>query len=150
MTPSVLHNNHLARVRRRDVTIMGQTTADELSHIQAIWPSFEQVVGLRGRKMFAQIDEVQGTYTVCTPVKASDRPEQLGLQAGLLAGGWYLRGSLVGEPSQIYPRISDGMAELKAAMPADVSRPLVEFYRRRDHVELWLPIQTEGEGAQGR
>ncbi|GAA2843604.1 hypothetical protein [Crossiella cryophila] len=35
----------------------------------------------------------------------------------------------------------DGMAELRAAMPADESRPLVEFYRRHGEIELWLPIR---------
>lgn len=120
---------------------MEQTTEDELAEIQEIWPSFERLVGLRGRKMFARIDERAGTYTVCTPIKADDRPDSLGLQVGTLAGGWYLRGSLVGDPSQTYQRIGAGMAELRATMPADDNRPLVEFYRRHDHIELWLPIQ---------
>jgi hypothetical protein len=55
-------------------------------------------------------------------------------------GGWYLRGSLVGDPPQIYQRIGDGMAELRATIPSDDAKPLVEFYRRHDHIELWLPI----------
>jgi hypothetical protein len=140
MTPSVLHAEP-NRIQRQDVTVMQQTTADELPQIRAIWPSFERLVGLRGRKMFARIDESAGTYTVCTPIKADDRPDRLGLQLGTLAGGWYLRGSLVGDPPQIYQRIADGMAELRATMPSDDARPLVEFYRRHDHIELWLPIQ---------
>lgn len=120
---------------------MQQTTVDDLTHIQQVWPAFEQVVGLRGRKMYAQIDERSNTYTVCTPVKEHDSPGELGLQVGTLAGGWYLRGRLVGDPDQTYGRIADGMAELRATLPADDARPLVEFYRRQDQIELWLPIR---------
>jgi hypothetical protein len=53
---------------------MQQVTVDELTHIQQLWPSFEQLVGLPGRKMYAQIDERQNTYTVCTPVKGARQP----------------------------------------------------------------------------
>jgi hypothetical protein len=34
------------------------------------------------------------------------------------------------------------MAELEAMVVADPTRPLVEFYRRRDEIDLWLPIQS--------
>jgi hypothetical protein len=130
------------RVQRPDVTVMQRSTVDELTHIQRLWPWFEELVGLRGRKMYAQIDERRNTYTVCTPVKEDDRPDRLGLQVGTLSGGWYLRGRLVGEPPRIYGLIADGMAELQAMMPADDARPLVEFYYRHDQIELWLPIQS--------
>ncbi|WP_457784633.1 hypothetical protein [Streptomyces mirabilis] len=82
------------RIQRQDVTVMQQATVDELTHIQRLWPSFEQLVGLRGRKMYAQINERHNTYTVCTPVKEHDSPDRLGLQLGTLAGGWYLRAAL--------------------------------------------------------
>jgi hypothetical protein len=130
------------RIQRPDVTVMQQATLDDSTHIQQLWPPFEQLVGLRGRKMYAQINEQQNTYTVCTPVKEDDSPDRLGLQLGTLAGGWYLRGRLVGDPPQIYGRIADGMAELRAMLLADGVRPLVEFYRRRDQIELWLPIRS--------
>lgn len=120
---------------------MQQTTVDELTRIQQIWPSFERLVGLRGRKMYAQINEDQNTYTVCTPVRQDDRPDRLGLQLGTLAGGWYLRGKIFGEPPLIYGHIADGMAELRAMAQVDEVRPLVEFYRRRDQIELWVPIR---------
>jgi len=80
------------------------------------------------------------SYTVCTPVRPEDDPDGLGLQRGTLAGGWYLRGRLVGEPPQVYEGIAGGMQELLATMERDNSRPLVEFYRRHDQIELWLPI----------
>jgi hypothetical protein len=129
------------RIQRRDVAVMEETTIDDVVAIQTTWASFERLVGLRGRRMYARVDERRNAYTVCTPVKADDRPDSLGLQRGTLAGGWYLRGRLRGEPPQIYEYIADGMAELMAMMPRDDTRPLIEYYRRRDQIELWLPIQ---------
>jgi hypothetical protein len=130
------------RIQRQDVSVMEHSTADELARIQQAWPWFEQLVGLRGRKMFARVDESAGTYTVCTPVTNDDHPERLGLSLGTLAGGYYLRGRLTGAPDEIYRRISDGMSELKAVAAADDTRPLVEFYRRHDQIELWVPIRV--------
>jgi hypothetical protein len=108
------------RIQRGDVTVMQQTTADDLAHIQAMWPSFEQLVGLRGRKMYALMDTAQNSYTVATPVRDGDDPDRLGLQVGTLPGGWYLRGRIVGEPPRVYKHIADGMSELEATMPADL------------------------------
>ncbi|MCR6483702.1 hypothetical protein M8542_12830 [Amycolatopsis sp. OK19-0408] len=137
MTTSVLHAPP-TRIRRANVAVVEQTAADELPAIQALWPAFERVVGLRGRRMFARVDERAGTYTVCTPVKPGD--EDLGLATGVLPGGWYLRGALLGDPAVIYGRIADGMAELRRVAAVAKERPLVEYYRRHGHIELWVPI----------
>jgi hypothetical protein len=91
--------------------------------------------------MYARIDEQLGTYTVCTPLRDGDDPDGFGLLRGTLAGGCYPRGRIVDEPPESYQAIGPGMAELKAMMPSDPVRPLVEFYRRHDQIELWLPIQ---------
>ncbi|QFU89473.1 GyrI-like domain-containing protein [Amycolatopsis sp. YIM 10] len=140
MTDSVL-NGSPDRIRREDVAVMERTGRDELSEMQALWAGFEDLVGLRGRKMYARADEREGTYTVCTPVKPEDDPAGLGLRVGTLPGGWYLRGRLVGEPPGLYGRIAPGFDELMAVAEPDEARPLVEFYRRYDQVELWLPIR---------
>ena len=128
------------RISRADVTVMTRTTVDDLPHIQALWPAFEHLVGLRGRKMYASVNTAAGTYTTCTPVRAGDDPQALGLELGVLPGGDYLRGRLVGEPPAVYEQIGPGMAELERLADRDPSRPLVEFYRRRDQVELWVPV----------
>jgi len=130
------------RLHRGDVMVMQQTTVDELAHIQQVWPSFERLVGLRGRKMYALIDTAQNSYSVCTPIRDGDDPDRLGLRVGTLPGGWYLRGRLVGEPPGVYENIADGMAELATTTAADPTRPLVEYYRRRDQIDLWLPIPS--------
>jgi hypothetical protein len=140
MDPSVFVSRP-DRIERPEVTVMQQTTVDDLAHIQAIWPSFEVLVGLRGRKMYALIDTVLDTYTVCTPIRDGDHPERLGLQVGRLAGGCYLRGRIVGEPPEVYAHIGEGMTELEHTKPRDETRSLVEFYRRHDQIELWLPIR---------
>ena len=128
------------RISRADVAVMARTTVDDLPHIQALWPAFEHLVGLRGRKMYASVNAAAGTYTTCTPVRAGDDPQALGLEVGVLPGGDYLRGRLVGEPPAVYEQIAPGMAELERLADRDPSRPLVEFYRRRDQVELWVPV----------
>ena len=128
------------RISRADITVLSRTTVDDLPHIQALWPAFEDLVGLRGRKMYASVDTAAGTYTTCTPVRDGDDPQALGLEVGVLRGGDYLRGRLVGEPPAVYDQIGPGMAELERLADRDSSRPLVEFYRRRDQVELWVPV----------
>jgi hypothetical protein len=102
-----------ARIHQSDVTVMEQTTVDDIEHIRAIWPPFERTVGLRGRKMYAMIDTDLHTYMVCTPVRDDDRADELSLQLGTLPGGWYLRGRLIGDPPEVYDRIGVGMGSWK-------------------------------------
>jgi len=92
--------------------------------------------------MYGRADLGLNTYTVCTPIRQGDNPEALRLQTGTLSGGAYLRGRLVGEPSVIYALIGPGMDELRTMVQFDTARPLVEFYRRHDQVELWVPIPS--------
>ncbi len=115
-------------------------TTDDVPAIQDLWSRFERVVGLRGRRMFALVDAEAGEYVTCTPILDGDDPAALGLDVGVLAGGAYLRARVVGEPPELYDRIGPGMKALATLAAADRSRPEVEYYRRRDQVELWLPV----------
>jgi hypothetical protein len=124
-------------IDRADVEVLEHTVADELTAVSEAWNWFENLVGLKGRKMFARIDETAGTYTVCTPLKDGD---SFSLSVGVLPGGRYRRVVLEGEPPELYGRIGPAMEELKALGPWDSSRPLIEFYRRHTVVELWVPI----------
>lgn len=90
--------------------------------------------------MYALVDPGRDMYTVCTPVRDEDDADFLELDLGVLRGGLYLRGRLTGEPPALYDVIPAAMAELEATRPRDHRRPLVEFYRRHDEIELWLPI----------
>jgi hypothetical protein len=122
------------------------TCRDELAAIQQVWPEFEELVGVRGRQMYAMADVVAATYSPCTPIRPGDDPAALGLAVGELPGGRFLRGRLRGEPPDLYASIGAGVDELLAAGPVDPGRPVVEFYRRHDEIELWVPVH-EGEPA---
>ena len=124
-------------ISRDDVPVLEHTVADELTAMSEAWNWFEDLVGLKGRKMFARVDESAGTYTVCTPLKPGD---SFDLAVGVLPGGRYRRAVLEGEPPGLYGRIGAAMEELKALEPWDSSRPLVEFYRRHTTIELWVPV----------
>jgi hypothetical protein len=130
-------------IERIDVTVMQQTVPDRLPAIQVAWPAFEAIVGLRGRTMYGRVDIQADTYSVCTPVRPDDDPAALGLAVATLAGGRYLRGRIAGEPPQSYLLIGPGMAELESSVAVDPSRTLVEFYRRHNQIELWVPVSGE-------
>jgi len=129
------------RTLKAGVTVMLERTRDELPAIQQLWPRFEALVGLRGRRMYAMVDLRAGTYAACTPVKDGDDPARFGLDTAGLPGGWYLRARITGDPPGLYERIGPAMQALTAlAVPADPGRPLVEYYRRHDEIELWVPV----------
>lgn len=136
-----LFDSRPARTIKADVPVMLDRTRDELPAIQRLWPRFEELVGLHGRKMYAMVDTQAGTYATCTPVRDGDDPDRLGLETGTLLGGWYLRALITGDPPGLYARIGPAMQALtRLALPADHARPLVEYYRRHDEIELWVPV----------
>jgi hypothetical protein len=129
------------RICKEAQTVMFERTSDELAAIEGLWRHFEQLVGLRGRRMYAMVEPNTSSYATCTPVKDDDDPDLLGLSVGELPGGWYLRARLAGDPPALYERIGPAMEALKAsAEPVDTSRPLVEYYRRHREIELWVPV----------
>lgn len=135
-------NSRPAQALKTDLIVMAERTRDELPAIQELWPRFERLVGLRGRRMYAMI--TAGTYAACTPVKDSDDPARLGLPTMTLPGGWYLQARITGDRPGLYERIAPAMQALEElAAPADPARPLVEYYRRHDVIELWVPILAQ-------
>jgi hypothetical protein len=138
----VTFDSRPARALKADVTVMLQRTRDELPAIQQLWPRFERLVGLRGRRMYAIV--MAGTYAACTPVRESDDPAALGLDVATLPGGWYLQARITGEPPALYERIGPVMQALEAlASSADPARPRIEYYRRHDVIELWVPVAAQ-------
>ncbi|HEX3794729.1 MAG TPA: GyrI-like domain-containing protein [Acidimicrobiales bacterium] len=121
---------------------MRRSTVDDLAHIQAIWPSFQHLVSGHGRKLYGLADELTNTYSACTPIGPDDDAPALGLVVGTLPGGRYMRGRIGGDAPGSYGLIGPGMEELKALVAVDPSRPLVEFYRRHNQIELWVPIAS--------
>ena len=140
MTDAVF-DSQPTRTLKTGMSVMLERTRDELPAIQALWPRFERLVGLRGRRMYAMVDTRAETYAACTPVKDDDDPARLGLDTSDLPGGWYLRARITGDPPGLYERIGPAMQALTAlAAPVDPDRPLVEYYRRHEEIELWVPI----------
>jgi hypothetical protein len=134
-----MFNSRPARALKADVAVMLDRVRDELPAIQELWPRFERLVGLRGRRMYAMV--TAGTYAACTPVREDDDPAHLGLDTAILPGGWYLQARIAGEPPGLYERIGPAMEALEElASPADPARPLIEYYQRHDVIELWVPI----------
>jgi hypothetical protein len=48
---------------------------------------------------------------------------------------------LRGEPPDLYTRITPAFSELATAAERDVDRPSIEFYRRRNEIDLLLPVR---------
>jgi hypothetical protein len=140
----VIFDSQPTRTLKSDVAVMLERTRDERSAIQQLWPRFERLVGLRGRRMYAMVDVRAGTYTVCTPAREGDDPARFGLDTATLPGGWYLRARITGEPPGLYERIGPAMQALEAlAVPPDPGCPLIEYYRRHDEIELWVPVPAQ-------
>jgi hypothetical protein len=57
-----------------------------------------------------------------------------------LPGGTFLRARLRAEPPELYQRIGPTFDALSGAAEPDLDRPSLEYYRRRDEVDLFLPI----------
>jgi hypothetical protein len=115
--------------------------ADELPEIQRGWTTLENLVGLRGHKFYGVIDERSGEYVCSANVRADDPADRFGLETGELAGGDYLRITITGEPPAVYERIGPTVRHLQSLATADPDRGIVEFYRRCDEIELWLPVR---------
>jgi hypothetical protein len=129
------------RVEREDIPVMFMRAREDASPaIQDAWARFEEMVGLKGRKFFGAFYEEGSEYRVCTQLKDGDQPEALGLEAGTLPGGAYLRARLQGEPPGIYSQIVPTLEKMTKQTAADASRPTIEYYRSRDVIELLLPI----------
>jgi hypothetical protein len=120
--------------------VMLVRVADQLPEIQRAWASFEAAVGLRGRKFYGAFDPVTDTYSVCAVVRPDDDPSEFGAERGTLAGGRYACVRLHGEPPGVYEEIGPTAERLTQRSDADHTRPTLEYYRRRDLVDVLVPV----------
>ncbi|HSS81723.1 MAG TPA: GyrI-like domain-containing protein [Gaiellaceae bacterium] len=130
-------------VERDPTPVMFVRCADEIAEMQATWARFEELVGLRGRKFYGAYDPLTKEYRVCAELREGDDPTALGVEAGELPGGRYLRARLRGEPPAVYERIGPTFTALVRRATPDESRPSIEFYRRHDEIDLLLPVASE-------
>jgi hypothetical protein len=129
-------------VERSETQVMFLRTEDEPAAIQLGWERLEATIGLRGRKFFGAFYPATREYRACVEVRDGDDPASLGLEAGRLPGGRYLRTRLRGEPPQVYERIGPTFDALVQMTRPDETRPSIEFYRRRDEIDLLLPVAS--------
>jgi GyrI-like small molecule binding domain len=129
-------------VERDDVAVMFKRVADEQTAISRGWAEVEEAVGsLRGRKFYGVFDGARGEYRVCVQLREEDEPAGLGLETGTLPGGRYAQVRLQGEPPGVYERIAPTFERLARRPDRDPSLPDIEFYRRRDVIDLLLPVR---------
>jgi len=128
-------------VEREEVAVMYRVTDDNPEEMGRAWAELEAVVGLRGRKFFGTFQPSTGEYRVCVQLRDGDDPEALGLKVGTLPDGRYLRLRLEGEPPAVYERIAPSFEALVKQADPDPDRPSIEFYRRRDVIDLLLPVR---------
>ncbi len=130
-------------IERGEVAVMLKRVADEQSAITRGMAEVEAAVGVRGRKYSGAFDADGEEYRVCVQLRESDDPEALGLEMGTLPGGSYARVRLIGEPPAVYALIAPAFQRLCERPDRDRSRPGIEYYRRRDTIDLLLPVVRE-------
>lgn len=128
-------------VERADVPVMFKRAADAQAAITRAWVELEAAVGsLHGRKFYGTFDPTSRQYRACVEVHDGDDAEALGLELGMLPGGRYARLRLRGEPPAVYGLIAPAFQRLAQRPDCDRDRPSVEFYRRRDVIDLLQPV----------
>jgi hypothetical protein len=120
---------------------MLRRTADEAEAVQRTMAEVEEAVGLRGRTYFGAFDLDGDEYRVCVKLREGDDPAAFGLEPATLPGGRYARVRLRGEPPALYELIGPTFARLAERPDRDPSRPGIEHYRRRDEIDLLLPVR---------
>jgi hypothetical protein len=126
-------------IEREEIAVQFVRVPDGLEHIRRAWSELETVVTLRGRHFYGAFDPVANDYRACVELREGDELAP-GLQPGTLPGGRYLRARLHGEPPAVYEQIGSTFDELARQAKPDESRPGLEHYRRRDEIDLLLPI----------
>lgn len=129
-------------VERVDVAVMFKRATDDQAAITRAWAELEETVGsLRGRKFYGVFDPRSNEYRACVELHDGDDPPGLGLELGTLRGGRYARLRLKGEPPEVYARILPESQRLARRPDADRDSPSIEFYRRRDVIDLLQPLR---------
>jgi hypothetical protein len=126
-------------VERAEIAVQLVRVPDGIEHIRRAWDELEARVPLRGRRFYGAFDAAAGEYRACVQVRAGDELVP-GLEQGVLSGGRYLRLRLRGEPPAVYELIGPTFDELAGRARVDPARPSLEHYRRRDEIDLLLPV----------
>lgn len=124
-----------------DIPVMFTRADDDQASITRAWAALEEAVGsLRGRKFYGVFDPKTSEYRACVALRDGDDPDGIGLERGMLQGGRYARTRLIGEPPGVYARIRPESEKLAQRPDADPQARSIEFYRRRDVIDLLQPV----------
>lgn len=128
-------------IERVDMTVRYVQVKDELSQIQAAWPTLEAAVGsLKGRRFLAAFDPIQGWYRACVETKTDVTPTERALPEAVVPGGRFLCIRLRGAPPGVYDEIASAYSLLETSAHRDDSRPSLEHYRRLDEIDVLMPV----------
>lgn len=133
------------RVERNDTPVMFVAAEADPSTVsgaaQRAFTELEsRLVTLRGRRFFGVFDPASREYLACVQTNDGDDPDALGLRQTVIPGGSYLRATITGQPPAVYAQIGPTFEELEKHESPDLSRPLIEFYRRHHEIDLLVPV----------
>jgi hypothetical protein len=131
-----------ALVTRPDTALMFIETADDPSALSAAWRQLEAALGSTRGRHFLGTFYPGKTYRASVQLRDGDHPAAF--PTGVVPGGAYLRLRLRGEPPGLYDRLPQAMQQLEAAGDRDTTRPCIEWYRRRDEVDVLMPVHAAG------
>lgn len=128
-------------VERDPIEVQFVACTDEIDEIRRAWEKLESVVDPHGRRFYGAYYpyEEDLKYRACVEIRGGDRPVP-GLPTATLPGGRYLRARLSGEPPALYDEIRPTFEDLLLHAKPDPHRPSLELYRRRDEIDLLLPV----------
>ncbi|MGC2033813.1 MAG: hypothetical protein WA761_00025 [Thermoplasmata archaeon] len=125
------------RVLRVRADMNGSGPAGAMRLLESKLPS------LKGRKFYGafRLLEEGEEYFACVEPTAGDDPSRMGLDLGVLPGGWYVRRKLSDWENIIAPgKLGDHFKELIEAHAFDPGRPEIEYYRSMSELHLLLPV----------
>mgnify|MGYP001608607012 FL=1 len=130
------------RVTIEDIPVMFVSEQGEASRSapRAFARLESALASLQGRKFYGVFDVGAIEYRACVALREGDDPEAVGCTRGVIPGGTYLRARQRGEPQDTTPRISETFAAMAVTGSPDRSRRAIQFYRRRDQVDLLFPV----------
>jgi len=123
------------RVDRVETPVFCVAGRDDIEAIRDAWARLEAVVPLHGRRFLGTC--ARGEYRACVEALPDDAFD---LERGTVPGGPYVRLRLHGEPPALYDGIGPAVETLLARDDVDRSRPTLELYRRRDEVDVLVPV----------
>ena len=127
-------------VEREALEVQFVPSTDEMGEIRRAWQELEAAVNMEGRRFYGAYYPYEKEYRACVEVREGDQRVP-SLATGTLPGGQYLRTRLTGEPPDVYDQIRPTFERLVKRAEPDPGRPSLEQYRRRDEIDLLLPIR---------